>query len=54
MNAVDFENFDPAVKGESVKKRLADGWMIVHTYTGKVPITHQGPTVWTEELLVAM
>ncbi len=28
--------------------------MIVHTYTVKVPLTHQGPTVWTEELIVAM
>jgi hypothetical protein len=29
-NAIDFE---PDVKGESVIKRLADGWMNIHAYT---------------------
>jgi len=54
MNAIDFEDFEPAIKGELVKKKLMDGWMIIHAYTVKVPIRHEPIPVFSEELFVAM
>lgn len=54
MNAIEFEDFEPGVKGELVKKRLADGWMIIHAYTVKMLINRTPTEIYSEQLVVAM